>query len=190
MAFADLADALDRHAAADSLEALHLEAIRAFVAAHANPFDRTLPEGHVTGSAFVVSADGTRILLVRHRRLGCWLQPGGHAEPGEQDAEAVALREAREETGIDGLVLHPSAPRPLDVDVHRVPGGDQQPAHDHFDVRYLVVAPEGAEPAPEMAEVTGARWFTWAEVDELPLDRPMRRALGKIRRCVGGEAPT
>jgi 8-oxo-dGTP pyrophosphatase MutT (NUDIX family) len=185
-----LADALDRHVAADSLEALHLEAIRAFVAAQANPFDRDLPEGHVTGSAFVVSADGARVLLVRHRRLDCWLQPGGHAEPGEQDAEAVALREAREETGIDGLVLHPSAPRPLDVDVHRVPGGGRQPAHDHFDVRYLVVAPDGAEPAPQAAETAGARWFTWAEIDELPLDRPMRRALGKIRRCVGGEAPT
>lgn len=182
-----LADALDRHVAADGLEALHLEAIRTFVAAHANPFDRALRDGHVTGSAFVVSADGSHVLLVRHRRLGCWLQPGGHAEPDEQDAEAVALREAREETGIDGLVLHPSAPRPLDVDVHRVPGDDRQPAHDHLDVRYLAVAPDGAAPAPQLAETTGARWFTWAEIDELPLDRPMRRALGKIRRVVGRE---
>lgn len=176
-----LADTLEHHLATDALEATHLDVIRRFVAVHEDPFARSILDGHCTGSAFVVSADGTALMLVFHRKLACWLQPGGHAEPGETRGEAVALREAREETGIDALTLHPTAPRPIDVDVHRIPAFGDVPAHDHLDLRYLAVAPSGAVPAPDAAEIHQARWFTWEELDTLPLDRPMRRALAKVR---------
>ena len=85
---------------------------------------------------------GRRVLLLHHRKLDRWLQPGGHAEPGEADGEEVALREAREETGIAALRLHPDAPRPLDVDVHAIPARGSEPAHLHLDLRYVVIAPD------------------------------------------------
>src|SRR5919106_547396 len=93
-------------------------------------------------------AAGDRVLLLHHRKLGRWLQPGGHADPGESSGETVALREAREETGLAGLNLHPQAPRPFDVDVHDIPARGGEAAHQHLDLRYLVVAPAGAGLAP------------------------------------------
>ena len=154
-----LAEALARHAAADPVEAAHLRTIVEFVGRHADPFDRRIAEGHLTGSALVVSARGDRVLLVHHRKLDRWLQPGGHADPGETSGEAVALREAREETGIDGLGLHPAAPRPLDVDVHAIPAFGAEPAHAHLDLRYLVVAPEADALTRSAAESSDARWW-------------------------------
>ena len=136
-----LGETLRRHVPADGKEAADVAEVLAFLDRHPDPFDRRILEGHLTASAVVVSAAGDRVLLLHHRKLGRWLQPGGHAEPGEGDAERIALREAWEETGIPGLVLHPSAPRPLDVDVHPIPARGDEPAHRHLDLRYLVVAP-------------------------------------------------
>ncbi len=177
-----LAEALARHAAADPEEAAHLRRIVEFVGRHAQPFDRGIAEGHLTGSALVVSAQGDRVLLVRHRKLQRWLQPGGHADPGETSGEAVALREAVEETGIAGLALHPRAPRPLDVDVHAIPTFGGEPAHAHLDLRYLVIAPESGVVAPCAVETSDARWFGWDDLAPLDLDRGLVRALGKARR--------
>jgi 8-oxo-dGTP pyrophosphatase MutT (NUDIX family) len=155
-----------------------------FVARHANPFDRNIAEGHLTGSALVVSAAADRVLLLHHRKLHRWLQPGGHADPGEASGEAVALREAREETGIDGLALHPTAPRPLDVDIHAIPARGDEPAHEHLDLRYLVVAPDGAALTLKTEESNDLRWFRWDELPPLGLDPGLARALAKVRRLV------
>jgi 8-oxo-dGTP pyrophosphatase MutT (NUDIX family) len=179
-----LEESLSRFVPADEGEAADLERIRAFLARHKDPFDRRIREGHLTGSAITVSASGERVLLLHHRKLIRWLQPGGHAEPGETCGEEVALREAREETGIEGLVLHPEAPRPLDVDVHMVPERRGEPAHEHLDLRYLVVAPEGAEAAPSLREARAIRWFSWEDLSRVDLDRGLLRALGKARRLL------
>jgi 8-oxo-dGTP pyrophosphatase MutT (NUDIX family) len=179
-----LAEALGRHAPADPEEAAHLRRILDFVGHHPDPFDRRISEGHLTGSALVASARGDRVLLLHHRKLQRWLQPGGHADPGETTGEAVALREAWEETGILGLALHPRAPRPLDVDVHAIPALGDEPAHAHLDLRYLVIAPEPGVIARSAVETSDARWFGWDELPGLDLDPGLVRALAKMLRLV------
>jgi 8-oxo-dGTP pyrophosphatase MutT (NUDIX family) len=177
----DLEAALSRHLPADEDESRHLHRIREFVARHADPFDRRLVSGHLTGSAFVVDETGERVLLLHHGKLQRWLQPGGHADAGETSGEQVALREAREETGIEGMWLHPLAPRPLDVDVHVVPARRSEAEHQHLDLRYLVVAPAAALPTPGPGESVELRWFAWEEAAALDLDAGLRRGLAKAR---------
>jgi 8-oxo-dGTP pyrophosphatase MutT (NUDIX family) len=166
-----LAEDLARHLPADTDEAAHLQRILDFVRRHPDPFDREIAEGHLTGSAVVASARGDRVLLLHHRKLRRWLQPGGHADPRETSGEAVALREAREETGVSGLALHPRAPRPFDVDVHAIPAFGSEPAHAHLDLRYLVLAPAADAIARSAVETNDARWFEWEELATLDLDR-------------------
>jgi 8-oxo-dGTP pyrophosphatase MutT (NUDIX family) len=117
-----------------------------------DPFDREAGPVHVTGSAIVLGRRGTVLLL--HKRLGIWVQPGGHIDPGEAPWDA-ALRETIEETGLpvrqpaDGPVL-------LHLDAH--PAGD----HLHLDLRYLLIS-EDAEPIPPPGESQQVRWFPLAE---------------------------
>jgi len=113
------------------------------------PLSRSQVRAHFTASAFVVDGAGERACLVQHVKLGRLLQPGGHVESVDTCLEDAALREAREETGLE-LELHPSAPRPFDLDIHAIPATASEPAHFHLDVRYLVIG--RGEP------VTGAAW--------------------------------
>jgi 8-oxo-dGTP pyrophosphatase MutT (NUDIX family) len=177
-----LEDALRSHAPADERERTDVLRILGFLARHAHPFDRAIVEGHLTGSAFVLSPDGERVLLLRHKKLGRWLQPGGHADPGETSGEAVALREAFEETGLRRLALHPKAPRPLDVDVHEIPARGGEPAHLHLDLRYLCLASPEDPLARAPDESESLRWFSWDELADLELDPGVLRALAKARR--------
>lgn len=179
---------LGDHVPADEEEARDLERIRDFTSHHPNAFDRRIREGHLTGSAIVISAAGDRVVLLHHRKLGRWLQPGGHGNPGEDSGELIALREAREETGIEGLSLHLTAPRPLDVDVHEIPSREDEPAHQHLDLRYLIVAPPQATLRLSTQEAYRVRWFDWAELPVLHLDRGLHRALAKARSYCPGIA--
>jgi 8-oxo-dGTP pyrophosphatase MutT (NUDIX family) len=180
-----LLDRLRGHRPEDAAETEDLATILDFVAAHPHPFDRGIPHAHLTASAFVLTPDGGRVLLLRHRKLGRWLQPGGHAEAGETRGEDVALREAEEETGMRELRLHPEAPRPLDVDVHEIPARGSEAAHLHLDLRYLVTAPAGTPLVRAAEESDALRWFGWEELGELGLDPGLRRGLAKARRILG-----
>jgi 8-oxo-dGTP pyrophosphatase MutT (NUDIX family) len=117
------------------------------------PLDEHADPVHVTASAIVTSQRGT--VLHRHKRLGLWLQPGGHLRRGETPWEAV-VRETAEETGLDAT-HPPSGPDLLHVDVH--PGGR---GHTHLDLRYLLHAPP-ADPRPRADESPDVRWFDWEE---------------------------
>ena len=108
----------------------------AFVDSHPDCFHRSCRVGHVTGSAWLVDMAGDRVLLAHHGKLGRWLQPGGHSD-GEPDTLAVALREAREESGLEVRALDDAI---FDIDVHRIPARGREPAHFHFDIRFLVQA--------------------------------------------------
>ena len=136
-----LADAIGAHARAQPADAALAAGFLALLAdaGGVDPFLRDRLDGHFTASAFVVDASGTRTLLMHHRKLDRWLQPGGHAD-GDDDLAAVALREAMEETGLDGLVQEGGI---FDLDRHRIPARGEVPAHWHFDVRYVVRAAGG-----------------------------------------------
>ena len=110
-----------------------------FVDAHPDCFHRSCRVGHVTGSAWLLDAAGTRVLLTHHRKLGRWLQLGGHSD-GDPDTLAVALREACEESGLTVRALDEAI---FDLDVHRIPARGDEAAHRHYDVRFLLVAERG-----------------------------------------------
>lgn len=111
-----------------------VERFRDFVQAHQRCFERDLWAGHVTGSAWLVNAARDAVLLTHHRKLGRWLQLGGHSD-GNPDPLAVALMEAREESGLEVAPLSMVA---FDLDIHEIPARKQDPAHFHFDVRFAL----------------------------------------------------
>lgn len=174
---------LREHVPVDARELLHLEHVRAFCARHDDPFDRSLAEGHLTGSAFVLDPEG-RLLLTHHLRLGIWVQLGGHSD-GELVAEDVALREAREESGLSDLRFDETlrfadgAPRLLDVDVHRIPARKSEPEHDHLDLRFLL---RTSTPELIVADPSETKALEWVSLDEARRrgDAGMRRALGRL----------
>lgn len=114
---------------------------------------------HLTASAVVLDASRTSVLLVLHGKTGLWLQPGGHLEDGDASLAQAALREAVEETGVPDLVL--ARPEPVQLDRHPAPCG----AEHHLDVRFLVVAPDGAVPAVSEESLDVA----WFPLDALPV---------------------
>ena len=132
----DRFDAALHHYARSSGQAAEVGQFRAFLASSPQVFERSHPPGHFTGSAWLVSADGERVLLTHHRKLGRWLQLGGHAD-GDRDLAGVALREAEEESGLERLQLEQAI---FDLDRHIIPARGEEPAHWHYDVRYVVRA--------------------------------------------------
>jgi 8-oxo-dGTP pyrophosphatase MutT (NUDIX family) len=164
-----------------------IERLLALLALPADTFTRShLDPGHFTASAFVSCPERRRLLLIRHPKLGRWLQPGGHIEPGDASLLAAAQREVREETGVDGLI--PLEGGIFDVDVHAIPPTPKEGAHAHFDVRYAFVAP--AEQLTVSSEVKAARWVELQAVaglnDEESIARPV---LALTSRLFSGRRP-
>ncbi len=134
-------------------------------------------EGHLTASALVVDPARGKALLTHHKKLGRWLQLGGHCD-GDANLARAALREALEESGIEGLRVDPT---PIDVDVHVIPARNAEPEHLHMDTRFLVLAPEGAlESAGE--ESLALRWFEPGEIEHIPTDESVRRLFRRAFR--------
>jgi len=134
-----------------------------------DPFRRSHPVGHVTASAVIARPSGDSVLLVFHRKLGRWLQPGGHVESDDESVFAAALRETREETGIEGFEA-PIGDTILDLDVHAIPAHGKDPAHFHYDVRFLLTTADGRVPSPRAA------WFSFVEVGVADRDGSLGRA--------------
>jgi 8-oxo-dGTP pyrophosphatase MutT (NUDIX family) len=150
-----------------------------------DPFRRGDPEGHITASAVVAhtgNVAGTgpglhppphfRFLLVFHRKLDRWLQPGGHVEDGDESVFDAAVREAREETGLSDFSA-PLGRAILDLDVHAIPASGADPPHFHYDVRYLLTTGNGGEVS------AGAAWFRLDAIPRLDGDGSLTRAIQK-----------
>ncbi|WP_418959027.1 NUDIX hydrolase [Streptomyces tritici] len=127
------------------------------LAAHPDGMYKPCAAGHLTGSALVIDPARGRVLLTLHKKLGMWLQMGGHCEAGDATMAGVALREATEESGISGLTLLTGGP--VRLDRHPIPA----PCHWHLDVQYAALAPAGAE-AEISDESLDLRWFAYDEV--------------------------
>ena len=138
-------------------------------------FERSCFPAHFTGSALVVDAQGARALLHHHRKLDKWLPFGGHCD-GDENVLRVAQREALEESGIEGLVV--ASPRPFDLDIHTIPARGAEPEHEHFDVRWMLLAPENAQ-FRQSDESLELRWFTPEEMASLALTPGNSRLLAK-----------
>ena len=146
-----------------------------------DPFERTRRAGHFTASALVVSADGARTLLTHHRKLGLWLQPGGHAD-GDRDLARVALRETQEETGLVDVTLLPDI---FDLDRHWIPEHKDVPEHWHYDVRYIVRA--GADETCALSDESLA--LAWVPILEVAVgggyDASLQRMAQRWRERTG-----
>jgi len=152
----------ERYADAVSADAESLRGFCSFLHAHPHCCERSLAVGHFTGAAWLVDRQGGRVLLTHHRKLGRWLQLGGHAD-GDPDLARVALREAQEESGLRGLTVEPDV---FDLDRHWIPEHGAEAGHWHYDVRFVVHATH--DDRFVVSEESHA--LAWRAVDEIAHD--------------------
>jgi 8-oxo-dGTP pyrophosphatase MutT (NUDIX family) len=176
-----LLDELRAYVPADAREASMRDRLVTFVAAHPDAFERALATGHVTASAWIVDPARTSALLTHHRKLGKWLQLGGHAD-GDPDVRRAALREAREESGLRSLRF--ARDGIYDLDVHPIPARPGEPAHDHYDVRFALEA-DPAEPLVVSAESKELAWIPLAALASYGADESVLRLARKTSGLPG-----
>ena len=152
--------ALGAHVAIDHEEEEHRRRMSQFVVSNRHDWwKRSTAEGHVTGSAWILNHAATHALLLLHRKLNLWVQPGGHLDDSDASPAAGAMREAQEESGIANLLFVNTAL--FDVDIHDIPARTgkhgTEPAHLHYDARYLIMAMDARITISE--ESLDAKWM-------------------------------
>ena len=158
-------------------ESARVERFLAFVEENDDCFERSLPIGHLTGSAWVVNQDGTHVLLTHHKKLGKWLQLGGHAD-GDSDVLRVAIREVVEESGIEAV--EPVGAGIYDVDIHLIPARGDGLEHYHYDIRYALRV-IGDEQYVVSDESHDLQWIEIAKLHKRTDERSMIRMAKKWR---------
>lgn len=139
-------------------------------------FSRELLSGHFTASAFIVNQQKTQTLLLKHAKLNCWLQPGGHCD-GDPDVENVAIKEVLEETGL--IVEKSPNPEIFDIDIHTIPERKSVPEHLHYDVRFLFLVDEN-DKIQISDESIDLKWIGFTEIESYNIDESVRRMVRKI----------
>ncbi len=157
-----------------------VDLFREFVLNHPNCFSRELGVGHITASAWVVNSTNDSVLLVHHKKLGRWLQPGGHCD-GDCDTLAVARKELLEESGLGtAALLHDGI---FDLDIHQIPKRGNDPEHLHYDVRYCFVASNSF--VPECShESNSVSWVFLAKLSAIANDESVLRMATKTNHLL------
>lgn len=165
-----------------------IETMKQLIQEHPNIMMPNCEVGHVTGSALIVD-NQRRCLLHYHKKLNRWLQVGGHAEY-ETDVAKVAMREAKEETGLPDLQHFPDTddPFPIDFDVHTIPATDTRPEHLHLDFRYMLKTNQPESLNPPDGESKEFVWATFEDIlnppdldDDKLLDLALKRLIQKCK---------
>lgn len=143
----------------------------------AEAYQRLHLPGHITGSAWIVDRGRSQTLLVHHAKLNIWVQPGGHAD-GDEDVLGVALREAREETGLMEISVVPDF---FDIDIHTIPARPDIGQYDHYDVRFLFEA-DAAERIVVSEESHDVKWIALENLEEYTRERSVLRMRDKLSR--------
>lgn len=170
-----LLERLSRYRAIDTEDRLSQTKIHSFVAETENCFSRNHTSGHITASAWIIDPERSSALLVHHRKLNRWLQPGGHIED-DSTVYIAARREVEEETGL--RQFRNDDDEIFDVDIHRIPARKDERSHLHYDIRFLFIA----EPSDSLClseESHDIKWFTFAEIRMLGEGRSIDRMIEK-----------
>lgn len=174
---------LESHRPFDDKEKIDLAAMISFLNTGGNCFERTHLPGHFTGSALLVNRTGDKVLLNHHKSLNFWMQFGGHAD-GNPDLLTVASRELEEESGF--TAFEPALPCILDVDIHTIPysAKKREPAHLHYDVRYLFHLIGDDQNFTVSDESLGMRWCEYEEARTLTGAGSVARMLDKWLKLI------
>ncbi len=165
---------------------MHRSRMLKLVEATGDPFSREHYEpGHFTASGFVLSPDRKSVLLVLHRKLNRWLQPGGHIDPEDIDVFAAACREVTEETGLVNLRAAQNTATLFDVDIHPIPARKTEPAHEHFDVRFLLHCDNTHITRND--ETHDAEWVSLNELSQRMTDPCEARVIRKLEGLGSGQ---
>ncbi len=161
-------------------EAAMVARTRRFVMSNRNCFDRTLESGHVTGSSWVVNPNRTHVLMLHHRKLDLWLQPGGHAD-GNSDIHDVVIKETSEESGISVKDIKLLSSEIFDVDIHTIYPNQYDNRHEHYDIRFLLEIDDAlAIPGNDESHQIG--WVALNRVPQFNNFRSLYRMTQKTRR--------
>ncbi|TDE16301.1 NUDIX hydrolase [Dyadobacter psychrotolerans] len=166
---------LNTYTTSDKTEQTMCQEIKDFVNSNPECFERTLLSGHVTASGWIVSEDRAQVLLMHHRKLDRWFQPGGHCD-GDSDVLEVAKKEVEEETGLQSFKLVQEGI--FDVDIHLIPANSKDQAHYHYDIRFLFEAHPDQELVINI-ESKDVRWIRVQEIQNLNDSESIMRMVRK-----------
>ncbi|MEO6685452.1 MAG: NUDIX hydrolase [Dyadobacter sp.] len=173
----NLLSLLDSYLPTEGVETeMYLETIQ-FIKDNSECFERTLQIGHITASGWVISPNKDKVLLMHHRKLDRWFQPGGHAD-GDPDVLHVAEKEVEEETGASNLKRVKEGI--FDVDVHLIPANSKDPAHYHYDIRFVFEA----KPEDELVINIESKEVRWVPVEDIHLLNDSESLMRMVRKAV------
>jgi len=176
MSKAELIQSLEAYSPADELETEHQFNILNFLRTESHCYERRNLKGHLTASSLILNHTRDMALMLHHAKLQIWLQPGGHAD-GETDLLGVAMKEAREETGIPSFkVLSKDI---FDIDMHLIPLHKQVPAHYHLDIRFLLET-DSSIPLISNHESNQLAWIPLTEMNSYNKDESVLRMVRKV----------
>lgn len=172
----ELVQQVENYLPFDQTEKAMCERLLSFMQENENCFERTLLIGHITASAWLLNEKTEEVLLIHHKKLNKWLQPGGHCD-GDENVFRVARKEVLEETGIQ---VGPQKEKIFDIDIHSIPERKGVPEHDHYDVRFKFVLQDNIKPIQN--EESNA--LEWISIDTIENYTQEPSILRMVKKCI------